>query len=299
MSTAACSLVGGEDATLTDAGAREQGQMLTVDSGRTVVEVLPPRPDSRALLDPNANPQTPLGRLRARYFPIWTQEFDWAFPPETCGSAWELDAIAETTGGVDISHYGDVPTMAALSVMRYEHLVSRALADATVLAQLCIAVGTVGPARADALDQLQAAVAAGINQGSPRHPREVTVVAVSPRAAVAVACLATAVGPDSTHGNPMSGRSSQARLRAYELAVARGLEDQLVDISYRVSRLVDRTVADCSGLSDWTRQWQVRIGNWIDEGRLWLVTTSTLTVEDLCSAQQSGESVGCPKHWRQ
>ena len=55
------------------------------DSG-PVVEVVPVR--TTPPLDPNAAPTTPLGELRARYLPVWSSDFDWAFPPEVCGSDW-------------------------------------------------------------------------------------------------------------------------------------------------------------------------------------------------------------------
>ena len=97
--------------------------------------------------DPNADPRTPLGELRARYLPIWSPDFDWAFPPEVCGSDWALDAIAEPTSNPNLGVLGDVVAAAALSVMRYEHLLTGALAEPDVLGQLCVAVATVGSAR--------------------------------------------------------------------------------------------------------------------------------------------------------
>ena len=102
-------------------------------------------------LDPDATPRTELGELRARYLPLWTQDFDLAFPPHVCGTAWELDAIAVPVTGVNVSHYGDPATMAALAVMRYEHLLASAFAKPTRLAQLCLAVAAVDPARTEAL----------------------------------------------------------------------------------------------------------------------------------------------------
>ena len=109
-------------------------------------------------LDPNATPRPELGKLRARYLPLWTQDLDLAFPPHVCGTAWELDGIAVPVAGVNVSHYGDPATMAALAVMRYEHLLASAFAHPTRLAQLCIAVAAVDPARQEALSAYTSAV---------------------------------------------------------------------------------------------------------------------------------------------
>ena len=48
---------------------------------------------------------------------------------------------------------GDFATAAALTVMRYEHQFSRALAEPTALSQLCVATAAVEPARSDALER--------------------------------------------------------------------------------------------------------------------------------------------------
>ena len=88
--------------------------------GRPVVQVHSDG-GSPAFLDPGADPSTDLGRLRAQHLPVWTSDFDWAFPPEACDTAWELDGIAEPTAGADIAVLGDFATAAALTVMRYEH----------------------------------------------------------------------------------------------------------------------------------------------------------------------------------
>ena len=206
-----------------------------------MVEV-PSGDGSRPLLDPNADPTTALGRLRAQHLPVWTSEFDWAFPPETCNTAWELDSIAEPAASADIAVLGDFATAAALTVMRYEHQLSRALADPSPLAQLCVATASVEPARTDALSVLESYLEAGSRRAEPAaYPDEVWIVAVSPTAAVSVACAMpgypTVVADD---GEVIEPAQSPARLQAYLLTVSRGLEDQVADVSYRVSDAADR-----------------------------------------------------------
>ena len=296
----ACSLVGGDDATLADADAGVQPSSLAGDSGRPMVEVLPPQADHRPPLDPDADPQTPLGRLRARYFPVWTQEFDGAFPPETCGTAWELDGIAEPTGGVDISLYGEVPVMAALGVMRYEHLVSQALADPTPLTQLCVAVGSVGPARTAALESLHAALETSQPASlGASYPSEVTLVAVGPSAALAVAC----VGPQAAAASTDSGTGEAhspiepTYLGAYLLRVSRGHEDRVADTSYRVFEVDHRESPGCSGWEPWLAQWQDAVDTWLNEGQIWQHDGQQITAETICSAPPAAGEPDCPKQW--
>ena len=224
------------------------------DSG-PVVEVVP-----RALpppLDPNADPRTPLGELRARYLPIWSPAFDWAFPPEVCGSAWALDAIAEPTTAADAAFLDDPVAAMALSVMRYEHLVSQAMAQPDVLEQLCVAVATVGATRADALDALVSRLAArDQTDDSASYPDEVTIVATSPTGAVAVAC-ANPGDPISAidDGEPDADPAEHVWLGAYLLVVSRGLEDAITDLSFRVSDVIAVPGDSCSGLDAWAEQW--------------------------------------------
>lgn len=135
-------------------------------------------------------PLTPLGELRARHLPVWTPGFDWAFPPDVCASAWELDAIAEPAPGADVLAMGDFATAAALTVMRYEHQLSRALAAPSPRAQLCVAVASVDPLRAESLDVLASYLEAGARRSQPAaYPAEVVLVGVSEAAVVAVACV--------------------------------------------------------------------------------------------------------------
>ena len=160
LAVAACgagSAADGEDASVAD-GPEESAPAADEGDDRAVVQVPPP---AAAFLDPGADPRTELGRLRAQYLPVWTPDLDWAFPPEACDSAWELDGIAEPTPGADIAVLGDFATAAALAVMRYEHQLSRALADPNPLAQLCVAVASVDPARAQALARLESHLVAG------------------------------------------------------------------------------------------------------------------------------------------
>lgn len=252
-----------------------------------VVEVLPPVAEQLPPLDPDARPATPLGALRARYFPIWTSDFDGAFPPDACGSAWELDGIARPVTDVDISLYGDARIMAALAVMRYEHLVSHALAHPAPLAQLCIAVGAVDPARAEALTQLAATIEEPQPSEPSGYPDAVTIVASSPSAVLAVAC------------NPASaGDPDGASVGAYLLQVAQGIEDRVVDVSYRVAEAQRRPVDDCSALDAWASEWDEHVAAWIAEGQAWVATRVVTTAERICSLHTPDSPHECPQDWR-
>ena len=154
-------------------------------------------------------PRTPLGQLRARHLPVWTPDFDWAFPPEVCASAWELDAIAEPDPGADVLAMGDFATAAALTVMRYEHQFSRALAAPSPLAQLCVAVASVDPLRSENLNVLASYLDVGARRSQPAvYPAEVVLVGVSEAAVVAVACVVPG------YSDVVGGRRSRASDRA-------------------------------------------------------------------------------------
>ena len=158
LAAAACAGGGGAGEGATDDGGPAPERAATGD--RPVVQV-PSEGGSLQFLDPGADPSTALGRLRAQHLPVWTSDFDWAFPPAVCHTAWELDGIAEPTAGADIAVLGDFATAAALTVMRYEHQFSRALADPSALSQLCVATASVEPARSDALNVLESYLATG------------------------------------------------------------------------------------------------------------------------------------------
>lgn len=312
-------------------------------------------------LDPDATPRTELGELRARYLPLWTQDFDLAFPPHVCGTAWELDAIAVPVTGVNVSHYGDWTTMAALGVMRYEHLLATASAQPTRLAQLCVAVAAADPARTDALSSLAPMIAAAeeatgelttarlrdllaadedthestditeppttrertvsTEQGADGHatpttqarpapdgaglnalPHEVTLVGVSPSSVLAVACIdpqhtasADQNSPDATSSAP----EAAPLLRAYELHIVRGIEDSVLDVSYRVSRIEDSDEGNCSDLPGWTAKWQGNAQSRADEGQLWLQANETVTTDNLCTPPPTPDADDCPSAWTQ
>lgn len=286
-------------------------------------------PSASAWLDPSAEPRTPQGRQRAQVLPLWVDDLDAAFPPDVCGSAWELDAVAVPATDVDIRHYGDVTDMAALGAMRYEHLVRSALAAPTHLAQLCVAVAAVEQARADALAELAplivaASPAAAAGTGSTgtgtdtgtdrtgsdaagddpesdeeldrsaddgatgeRRPadsfsQEVTVVAASPSAALATACIPGA---------------DEASLQAYELLVSRGVEDEVVDVSYRVARVTQRPAADCTEAPAWTAEWVQQAQEWSAQGQIWVVLGHEVSADALCERASAGEPVECPRDW--
>ena len=266
--------------------------------GRPVVQVHSDG-GSPAFLDAAADPSTDLGRLRAQHLPVWTSDFDWAFPPGACDTAWELDGIAEPTLGADIVVLGDFATAAALTVMRYEHQFSRALAEPSALSQLCVATASVEPARSDALDVLESYLATGSRRTAPAaYPEEVWIVAVGPTSALSVACVtpgyATVVGAD---GTVIQAPQAPSRLQTYLLTVSRGLEDGVVDISYRVSNATHRPAEDCQGLYDWAVEWDDHVQNWIAEGQIWESLGAILTVDGICESPPPDGPNECPKDW--
>ena len=301
---------------------------------------------ARPPLDPSADPRTPLGQLRAGYLPVWSPDLDWAFPPEVCGSEWALDAVAEPTSSANLGVLGDVPAAAALSVMRYEHLVSRALAGPDVLGQLCVAVATVGATRTDTLDLLAAHLHNGTRSAEPPgRPDDVTIVAAGPTVTLAVACL-PANRPDTSAGEgagvgevagagesageasaegeivdggvgeaaaegggargEVTGESAgeaaaegeaSATLRAYLLTVARGLEDTVTDISYRVSGVTQRPATDCGELDSWAAEWEQQAAAWAAEGEIWATVARTVTTAELCDPPPPDGPDECPRDW--
>ena len=289
LAAAACAQGSGSGDGGSDSGGQTSGSGSAADSARRrpVVEV-PSGGGSRPFLDPGAQPTTALGRLRAQHLPVWTSDFDWAFPPEVCNSAWELDGIAEPTAYGDIAALGDFATAAALTVMRFEHQLSRALADPTPLAQLCVAVASVGPARSESLDLLASYVHSGTRNSDPAtYPDEVVVVGASETSVVAVACTAPAV----------EAPQSPARLHAYLLSVSRGLEDSVTDISFRVSEATHQVADDCTGLDAWTLEWDGHVQDWIDEGQIWQPLSAVLTADGVCDSPPPEGPKECPKDW--
>ena len=305
---------------------------------------------ARPPLDPSADPRTPLGELRAGYLPVWSPDFDWAFPPEVCGSDWALDAVAEPTSSANLGVLGDVPSAAALSVMRYEHLVSRALAAPDVLGQLCVAVATVGATRTDTLDLLAAHLHNGTRSAEPPgRPDDVTIVAAGPTVTLAVACLPAhhpntpagagvasvdgadesageaeivdevagageaaaegggaggeatgeSVGEAGAAGEATRDGAATATLRAYLLTVARGHEDNVTDISYRVSGVTQRPATDCGELDSWAAEWEQQAADWAAEGEIWATVARTVTTAELCDAPPPDGPDECPRDWSQ
>ncbi len=297
LAAAACAggSVAGGDGNAGDGNATPERAAAT---SRPAVQV-PAGGRPGVFLDPGAAPRTDLGRLRAEHLPVWTSDFDWAFPPEACGTAWELDGIAEPAAGADLAVLGDFATAAALTVMRYEHQFSRALADPSPLAQLCVAAATVEPARTDDLTVLASYLATGVRRSEPAaYPHEVWIVAVSPTAALSVACVTpgypTVVGAG---GETVSPARSPARLQAYLLSVSRGLEDQVIDISYRVANAAHRPAEDCEGLDAWALEWNGHVQTWITEGQIWEPLNAVLTADLICESPPPDGPDECPKGW--
>ncbi len=284
------------------AGSSSQSESASAaDRGadRPVVQVLSAQ--APAFLDPDADPSTALGRLRAQHLPVWTSDFDWAFPPEVCDSAWELDAIAKPTVDADIAVLGDFATAAALTVMRYEHQFSRALADPSPLAQLCVAAASVEPARSDALGVLASYLTTGARRSEPAaYPDEVWIVAVSPISALSVACVTPGYpAVVETDGETIAPAQSSARLQTYLLSVSRGLEDQVTDISYRVSNASHRPAQDCGELDAWALEWNGHVQTWIAEGQIWEPLGAILTAEQICESPPPDGPEECPRDWPQ
>ena len=262
-----------------------------------MVEVVPAQ--ETPPLDPSADPTTALGELRARYVPNWSSDFDWAFPPEACGSDWALDAIAEPTSGADLAVLGDPMAAAALSVLRFEYLLSRAFAEPEVLEQLCVAVATVGTTRSEALELLAIYLRSGTRSAEPAaYPDEVIIVAARPVSVLAVACVTPGYPAVVTaEGELLDDVSAPAGLLAYMLSVSRGLEDAVIDISYRVSNVVHQPAETCAELDRWAGQWELQAIEWAEQGELWGLVRRTVTIEELCTASSSDVEVECPRDW--
>ena len=242
---------------------------------------------SRVWLDPAARPSTALGELRARYLPVWASDFDWAFPPEVCGTAWELDAVAAGDAQADVAAAGEFAAAAAIAVMRYEYLTSRAFAAPSLMGQLCVAVGSVGEARSDALGVLGGLLGTGTSMDGPAaFPQEVTLVAAGPAGVLVVAC---------TVKDPAAGSEGSAVLGAYTLAVSRGLEDPVVDISYRVSDAAKQNASDCGMLSEWTATWDGIARGWDSEGQIWQPVGDVVDVGTVCASAVADAQ--CPTRW--
>ena len=284
--------------------------------GGPVVEVVS-APAPAPPLDPTAAPTSALGRLRAAHLPVWSPELDWAFPPEVCGTDWALDAVAQPTSTADPAVLGDPLAAAALSVMRYEFVLSRALADPDASAQLCVAVATVGAVRDDALALLADHLATGSRAlEDPSYPAAVTVTAASPTAALAVACISpgrpeadstevavsdvpvtAAASADRGAGPAEGGLDAPVRLATYLLSLSVGLEDAVSDVSYRVSGVAGEPAGDCGGLDAWAQEWDRQARQWAAEGRLWASVGRTVTVGELCESPPPDGPDECPRDW--
>jgi len=249
------------------------------------------------IADPNAEPQTALGRLRARYFPKWSSDLDWAFPPDVCESPWELDAIAVGVSYADSRVLGDVHRAAALAVMRYELFTSRAMFEPSALSQICLSTVSLPPARTTNLAVLASYIDSGARRvETPSHPSSVEIIAVAPSAVLAAACVkpgyATVLSADSV---VVSEPQAPVRLQTYLLTLASGQEDEVADVTLRVARLFHRPADGCEELVEWLGEWRLRVEAWIAEGRLWNAADAVITQEELCSGEHKVED--CPRNW--
>ena len=268
-----------------DAGSDDWGSAPSRPAVEAPSRAPAPAESPTPFLDPDADPRTRLGRLRARHLPHWTPELDGAFPPEVCDSAWELDGIASSEPGADLAVLGDFAAAAALSVMRYEYQLSRALADPSPLAQLCVAVASVGPARSTGLEALGEYLAAGVSgAGPPTYPDEVVLVAAGPAKVLAVAC----VTPDE---------GAESRLQAYLLTVTQGLEDEVRDVSYRVSDTAAEPAPDCTALPAWSDVWHAHVQRWMAEGQIWTPLNVVVAADGLCASPPPDGPDECPRDW--
>lgn len=248
-----------------------------------------------------ANPTTLLGAVRARHLPVWSSELEWAFPPYVCQSAWELDAIADPDPDADVRLLGDFMTAAVLTVMRYEFQLSRALHQPSELAQLCVAVASVGQARSDSLEVLRTYLDSGSQRTeAPRFPEEVLIVAISPSRVLAVACVDSS-SPDASDTpdavEEIEPDNESAQLQAYLLSVSKGIEDAVVDISYRVSDATHEKAQDCEELDTWADLWYGHAQNWISQGRVWQIVGTAMTATQICRTPPPEGPKECPNDW--
>ena len=280
--------------------------------------------------DSGANPVTALGRLRARYLPVWSSDLDWAFPPEVCDSAWEFDAIAQPDADADVGAMGNATTAAALSVLRFEHLTNRAFAAPRPLAQLCVAVASVDPARREILAELAPLIRLGTaNTVSSPTPDAVTIVAAAPSQVLAIACVPVPQAesnenePDSSGSDPndatansipadsadsleqapaqaegsVSPTTAQTRLAAYLLVLSRGVEDSVIDVSWRVSETKYASMNGCEDLTAWTAQWRRQAQKWAEEGRPWRTLDMVFQAYVQCESPPPEGPDECPQDW--
>ena len=157
------------------------------------------------------------------------------------------------------------------------------------------------PARSDALDVLESYLATGARRSeSAAYPAEVWIVAVSPTPAVSVGCVVpgypAVVGAD---GETIEPAQAPARLQAYLLSASRGLEDQVTDISNRMSNPNHRPAQDCGELDAWALEWDDHIQTWIAEGQIWEPLGAIMTANAICDSPPPDGPDECPKDWPQ
>ena len=267
------------------------------ETGRAEAGGADPWEESAQIGDPDADPRTALGRLRARYFPKWSSELDWAFPPEVCETPWELDGIAAPAAHVDSQVLGDIRKAAALTVMLYERTISQALFEPSVLSQICVSTVSLPPARTANLEVLASYIDRESRRAeAPNYPGEVEIIAHAPASVLAAACVKpgypTVLAAD---GGVVAEPQAPVRLQTYLLALAAGQEDEVADVTLRVSRLFHRPADGCEELVEWVYEWRLRVEAWIAEGQLWNVADAAVTEEDLCRGEHKDED--CPLNW--
>ena len=220
--------------------------------------------------------------------------------------------------------------------MRYEHLVGRALSAPDAIEQLCVAVATVGAARTETLEVLASFLQEGVRAaGLPGPPGEVTVVAISPASAVAVACIepgapeeadatdgvdggvtsdgvgieggvddggaggGQASDPAGSDENASAAHAADStRLRAYLLSNSVGIEDTVTDLSYRVSGVDERGAESCDELDAWAAEWEQLAQEWSLEGEIWSRVGATVGADHLCDSPPIDATDACPRTGR-
>ena len=149
------------------------------------------------------------------------------------------------------------------------------------------------------MDLLASYLLIGIRSAEPTaYPDEVTIVALNPTAALAVACVTPGYpGVVTSEGDMVEDALGPVRLQAYLLSTSRGLEDSVTDTSYRVSDINHRPAENCGELDDWAAEWDRQAEAWAAEGEIWGPAGQTINADQLCEFPPPDGPDECPKDW--